>query len=374
MYTITDIQDCLFTQLGWYESADSNIPNHGLTTTDSGLYYDDFHPLLFIDNLYAIKDENKDWTDYLTEKTKASIRKLINRVFIDKKMHQYTKDIFKEIRLYDGVGNIYDKLVRESRFVGFEIQLNRSDNVVLNLDYIGWQFDTIQASKDIYIYHSSQVEPLETISIDVTKESSLEWLKISNRLKYFETTHDVGGAFYIGYYEDDFVGQAIERKVDLSKPCGSCNRQSMINYSAWSKWAKITPFYVSNGNLNGTDLWNPENNIYCNNTNFGLNFIMSANCDITDFICNHKEMWNEVLGLQVAVDMMGEMAFSTRINRVANVSQDYILRELDGDNESSSKGMKVQLDKAIKALDFDLSSLDSPCMPCQKKGIRFGSV
>jgi hypothetical protein len=360
--------------MGWYESTDPNIANHGLTDTDSGLYYNDFHPLLFIDNLYAIKEENKDWATYLTEKTKASIRKLINRVFIEKKMHQYTKEIFKEIRLYDGVGNIYDKLVRESRFVGFEIQLNRSNNVVLNLDYIGWQFDTTQVDKDIYIYHSSQIEPLETFKISVTKENSLEWLKISNRLKYFETTHDVGGAFYIGYYEDDFVGQAIERKVDLSKPCGSCNRQSVLNYSAWSKWAKITPFYVTNGNLNGTQLWNPENNIYCNNTNFGLNFIMSANCDITDFICNHREMWNEVLGLQVAVDMLGEMAFSTRINRVANVSQDYILRELDGDNESSSVGMKKQLDKAIKAFDFDLSELDSPCMPCQKKGIRFGGI
>jgi len=364
MYKIQEIQNCLIDWIKWR--------NQGVS--DSGLYYDDFHPLLTTENLDAIAPEGVDLNDWLTEKTKAAITKLIGKVFIQKKLGQYTKDLFKEIRLYDGAGSLRNKVIKNGRFVGFELVLKRATNVIVNIDYIGWQFDTLQNPLTIYLYHSSQEDAIATIDLDVSKTISSQFQKISQTIEYFNGENNPGGSYYLGYYEDDLVGQAIQIEGDLSMPCGSCNRNSYENWHKWNEYVKVTPMFVNSSALNGIKLWDIENNNY-DSTNFGLNLIMTASCDITDFICNHKEIWNDALGKNVAVDVLAEAAYSQRINRLKNVAQDLILMELNGDNDFAwNKGMKGEADKALKALDFDLSRLDSPCMPCQKKGIKMKGV
>ena len=75
----------------------------------------------------------------------------------------------------------------------------------------------------------------------------------------------------------------------------------------------------------------------------------------------------DLIGKQVAVDILNDMKHSVRLNRIANVSEHMIIRDLEGDRETHEEGLAMRLENSIKATSFDFSKIDSPCLPCNDK-------
>lgn len=72
---------------------------------------------------------------------------------------------------------------------------------------------------------------------------------------------------------------------------------------------------------------------YTNTQNYGLNVEISVGCDLTDFIVSQRQLFANVLQLQVAYNALRTMAMNpdVRVNRnQSNVSRMDILYELDG--------------------------------------------
>ena len=111
---------------------------------------------------------------------------------------------------------------KAGRFVGFEIQAQHSEHLVILLKRIGLQFDATQTDLTIYLYHSSQVDPVLTQDVTTTKAGSVEWVTLNNfNLDFINDNIGAGGRWFIGYYEDDINGQAIKRGVEISS-CSTC--------------------------------------------------------------------------------------------------------------------------------------------------------
>ena len=222
MIRIADIQDKMLHLVGWKQSYDLSdiMLSSNITQTESGMYFQQIHPLLTLDNLRSIAPDfqNYNWqvhdvnkaykygevvrvddslykalqnvpaetdildTDYwsetnpfsewLEEKTKASIVKLVNKFINTKLADKTTKSLIENKILFDGTGRLTNKIENRNKLVGFEIDTVRSKGVTVKIDKIGLQM-TEPGSYTLYIFHSSNPEPIYTLTFEKTKANSV---------------------------------------------------------------------------------------------------------------------------------------------------------------------------------------------------------
>lgn len=427
MIRIADIQDKMLHLVGWKQSYDLSdiMLSSNLTQTESGMYFQQIHPLLTLDNLRSIApdfqnfnwqvyDANKAyksgevvrvddslykaiqdvpeetdildseyWTEtnpfseWLEEKTKASIVKLVNKFINMKLADKATKSLIENKILFDGTGRLTNKIENRNKLVGFEIDTVRSKGVTVKIDKIGLQM-TEPGSYTLYIFHSSNPEPIYTLTFEKTKANSLEWFKPKDDilLPYESANTDAGGSWYLVYKQSELPenAQAIYKDRDWSTgPCKACSRSEFLAYQAWSRYIEVHPFYIS-----GDEEFNPETMNFTYDKNYGINLEVSAYCDLTDFIIKQRAMFQDVLSKQVAIDFLREFAYNpnVRTNRHSiNASKLDILVELDGDSNSMRQsGLSYELDIALKALSISTQGLDRVCLPCVNNGIKYRSI
>lgn len=427
MIRIADIQDKMLHLVGWKQSYDLSdiMLSSNLTQTESGMYFQQIHPLLTLDNLrsiapdfqnynWQVHDANKAyksgevvrvddslykaiqdvpaetdildseyWTEtnpfseWLEEKTKASIVKLVNKFINMKLADKATKSLIENKILFDGTGRLTNKIENRNRLVGFEIDTVRSKGVTVKIDKIGLQM-TEPGSYTLYIFHSSNPEPIYTLTFEKTKANSLEWFKPKDDilLPYESVNTDAGGSWYLVYKQSELPenAQAIYKDRDWSTgPCKACSRSEFLAYQAWSRYIEVHPFYISED-----EEFDPEIMNFTYDKNYGINLEVSAYCDLTDFIIKQRAMFQDVLSKQVAIDFLREFAYNpnVRTNRHSiNASKLDILVELDGDSNSMRQsGLSYELDIALKALSISTQGLDRVCLPCVNNGIKYRSI
>lgn len=427
MIRIADIQDKMLHLVGWKQSYDLSdiVLSDNLTQTESGMYFQQIHPLLTLDNLrsiapdfqnynWQVHDNNKTYksgevvrvddslykalqnvpaktdisdTDYWTktnpfsewleDKTKASIVKLVNKFISMKLADKASKSLIENKILFDGTGRLTNKIENHNKLVGFEIDTVRSKGVTVKIEKIGLQM-TEPGSYTLYIFHSSNPEPIYTLTFEKTKANNLEWFKPKDNilLPYESANTDAGGSWYLVYKQSELPenAQAIYKDRDWSTgPCKACSRSEFLAYQAWSRYIEIHPFYISED-----EEFDPEMMNFTYDKNYGINLEVSAYCDLTDFIINQRAIFQDVLSKQVAIDFLREFAYNpnVRTNRHSiNASKLDILTELDGDaSNMRQSGLSYELDIALKALCISTQGLDRVCLPCVNNGIKYRSI
>lgn len=435
MVRACDIQEKLLHLIGWeqnYDTSDLKISD-ALTVSESGLYFQQIHPLLTLQNMSCIAPDFKNITfpeynsekeyskgnvvdyqgtqykalqkaqgkqpdieseywvetnlfsEWLEGKTKASIQKAITRYCNEKTAEGTNKPLCESRTLFDGTGRLVDTVKNKKNLVGFEIVPIRAKGVTTKINKICLQF-TKAGEYTLYLMHSSMYEPIRTIKLTKTRDNSAEWFTIDDLyLPYQSEDIDAGGSWYLCYSQSELPegSQAIRKNKDWSKePCGSCSRRELLAWMAWSKYLEIHPFYVNEELTDIEDeslhLWDVENNQYTYDNNYGLNLEVTVSCDITDFIVEQRMMFQDVIAKQVAIDMLREFAYNSnvRTNRHSiNASRPDILYEVDGDSSSMKKsGLSYQLDIAFKAIKLSTSGIDRVCLPCKNNGIKYRIV
>lgn len=435
MVRADDIQEKLLHLIGWeqnYDTSDLKISD-ALTVSESGLYFQQIHPLLTLQNMSCIAPDFKNITfpeynsekeyskgnvvdyqgtqykalqkvqgkqpdieseywvetnlfsEWLESKTKASIQKAIARYCNEKTAEGTNKPLCESRTLFDGTGRLVDTVKNKKNLVGFEIVPVRAKGVTTKINKICLQF-TKAGEYILYLMHSSMDEPIKTIKLTKVRDNSAEWFTVDDLyLPYQSEDNDAGGSWYLCYFQSELPegSQAIRKDKDWSKePCGSCSRRELLAWMAWSKYLEIHPFFVNEELINIEDeslhLWDVENNQYAYDNNYGLNLEVTVSCDITDFIVEQRMMFQDVIAKQVAVDMLREFAYNSnvRTNRHSiNASRLDILYEADGDSSSMKKsGLSYQLDMAFKAIKLSTSGIDRVCLPCRNNGIKYRTV
>ena len=435
MVRANDIQEKLLRLIGWeqnYDTSDLKISD-ALTVSESGLYFQQIHPLLTLQNMSCIAPdfnnitfpeynsekeyskgnvvdyqgiqykalqkaqgkqpdiESEYWvetnlfSEWLESKTKASIQKAIARYCNEKTVEGTNKPLCESRTLFDGTGRLVDTVKNKKNIVGFEIIPVRAKGVTTKINKICLQF-TKAGEYTLYLMHSSMDAPVKIIKLNKIRDNSAEWFTVDDLyLPYQSEDNDAGGSWYLCYFQSELPegSQAIRKNKDWSKePCGSCSRRELLAWMAWSKYLEIHPFFVNEELINTKDkslhLWDVENNQYTYDNNYGLNLEVTVSCDITDFIIEQRMMFQDVIAKQVAVDMLREFAYNSnvRTNRHSiNASRLDILYEVDGDSSSMKKsGLSYQLDMAFKAIKLSTSGIDRVCLPCRNNGIKYRTV
>ena len=435
MIRIKDLNKQLLHLVGWQQSYDTSEVklSDNLTQSESGMYFQQVHPLLTLPNLMSIAPDFKNtnfpehdanssykegivvtledkyyksikdvpvnteitndefwietnlFSEWLEDKTKASIIKLINKFINMKLADKASKSLIENKTLFDGTGRLTNLATNRNRFVGFEVDTVRSKGVTVKINKIGLQF-TRPGKYKVYILHSSCDTPVYSFEFEKLKSNSIEWFKPKEDilLPYESQEIDAGGSWYIGYLQSDLPenSQAINRDRDWStQPCKGCSRQEFLAWQAWSKYIEVHPFYVDENQLLGEDeqmYFDPEIMNFTYDANYGINLDVSVYCDLTDFIIKQKQLFQDVIAKQVAVDFLREFAYNPNVRtnrRSINASRTDILYELDGDSSSMKhSGLNYELDLALKALNFSTQGLDRVCLPCVNHGLKYRTV
>lgn len=435
MIRIKDLNEQLLHLVGWQQSYDTSEVklSDNLTQSESGMYFQQVHPLLTLPNLMSIAPDFKNtnfpehdanssykegvvvtledkyyksikdvpanteitndeywietnlFSEWLEDKTKASIIKLINKFINMKLADKASKSLIENKTLFDGTGRLTNLATNRDRFVGFEVDTVRSKGVTVKINKIGLQF-TRPGKYKVYILHSSCDTPIYSFEFEKLKSNSIEWFKPKEDilLPYESQEIDAGGSWYIGYLQSDLPenSQAINRDRDWStQPCKGCSRQEFLAWQAWSKYIEIHPFYVDENQLLGEDeqmYFDPEIMNFTYDANYGINLDVSVYCDLTDFIIKQKQLFQDVIAKQVAVDFLREFAYNPNVRtnrRSINASRTDILYELDGDSSSMKhSGLNYELDLALKALNFSTQGLDRVCLPCVNHGLKYRTI
>ena len=398
MVRIQEIQEGLLHLIGWRQSYDANdgVISEALTQSESGLYYQDAHPLLTLQNLQSIAPdfsnisypvhsteetyakgvvvtdsdkhykslkavpeniqitdaeywiETNPFSEWLETKTKACITKAIS-CYVNEKVAKGTyKTLCEKKTLFDGTGRIYDTIKNKNNLVGFEIVPIRAKGVTTKINRIGLQFSE-PGDYTILVMHSSLMEPYYQETFTKRIGNNIEWFTPSQELYLpYETDEiDAGGSWYICYVQSQLPtgSQAIRKSRDWSKgPCNECSRHEYETWRIWSKYIEVHPFYVNEELVPIVDeqvqLWDVENNLYDYSTNYGLNLDITVACDMTDFIIEQRQMFTDYLSKSLAIDFLREFAYNpnVRTNRHSiNASRPDILYEIDGDSSSMKK-------------------------------------
>ena len=436
MVRIQEIQEGLLHLIGWRQSYDANdgVISEALTQSESGLYYQDAHPLLTLQNLQSIAPdfsnisypvhsteetyakgvvvtdsdkhykslkavpeniqitdaeywiETNPFSEWLETKTKACITKAIS-CYVNEKVAKGTyKTLCEKKTLFDGTGRIYDTIKNKNNLVGFEIVPIRAKGVTTKINRIGLQFSE-PGDYTILVMHSSLMEPYYQETFTKRIGNNIEWFTPSQELYLpYETDEiDAGGSWYICYVQSQLPtgSQAIRKSRDWSKgPCNECSRHEYETWRIWSKYLEVHPFYVNEDLVPVVDeqvqLWDVENNLYDYSTNYGLNLDITVACDMTDFIIEQRQMFTDYLSKSLAVDFLREFAYNpnVRTNRHSiNASRPDILYEIDGDSSSMKKsGLSYQLELASKAIQVSTEGIDRVCLPCVNHGIKYRAV
>jgi hypothetical protein len=375
-YNINQTITALEPLVGFESSEGFTLPT---SLTATSLKMNSYHPLLQLSILDNVRPEDLSLSTFLTSIRKSSITSLLNDVMTKKLSAHSIKTKLSDTQVFDSTARFSNLLSKRGRFVGWVFRPVRSEHTFHKIPRIAIQTSLSQTGIPIYVYHSSQKEPIQMVTINSTGNSGVTWTDLETPLLLNYLEYDAGGFYYIGYYEEDLDvnNQAIYKDHDLSKlQCGTCNPFNTRAYKDWSKYISISTAYVEGSKLDGSDMVSVEDVEIENINNYGLNFRIESYCDITKFLTENKSIMTPALQVRYAIDLMRYIEMSAlRANKVTDQLKDQAFVAINGQKSENGfvkiKGLIHDYDDYLKGLNFDLSKIDPVCLPSKDRSISW---
>lgn len=440
MIRINEICEALKNVCGWEQSYDpAKAIDDNLTQTESGLYFQGAHPLLTLDSMAAIMPD--DWgiqypvwdaltqwkqnkvvqygndtngnklfwkakadnvgeeptedslfwskynilSDFLERMTRNGIATAIQTFTQIKQLDKETRNLLERRTFFDGAGRIRATLQNNHKLVGFEIVPVRAMGVTAKIEKIGLQMTGGTGVVRMYLFHSSQIDPIKTFDLNFTvTNGGFQWFPLNDcYLPYISDKNNAGGAWFLCYNQDELPAgmEAINVSKDWSRePCGTCNMGSVEVWRELTKYLQVTPFMYNAPETFAEypELWDIAYTMYTRTQNYGLNCEITIGCDLTDFIISQRQIFQTVIQRQVAAIALRTLAMNpnVRVNRnQSNATRMDILYELDGNTSGVRPGgLGYDLKKSYEALQIDTQGLDRICLACNNRGVRYRTV
>ena len=381
MIRISDIQKAFRTLVGWRAETPFMAES---TESESGLTYQDAHPLATVANVSAAMPEGADLTACLAELQDNAASAVVQRFIEEKQLAKETRTLLDRGTLFDGNGRRSATVRKAGRLVGMEFDIRRSLGVTLKINSIGLQVTGATGVVKLHVMHSALQSPYRTIELDCTQgNGGFQWFAVKDL--YLPSVLSTGetGKWYLCYDEEQMPleMEAIGAGKDFSRePCGTCNRGNLQRWREMVQHVEVSPFAVTNPSKDeegNPEMWAEDATIYTPMQNYGLNVELTIGCDLTDFIIQQRQSFASVLQKQLAYTALRTMYLnpSVRVNRnQSNVNRADILYELDGDATGRRTGLGYELERAYKALAVSTRGLDPVCLGCNNRGVNYRTI
>lgn len=429
MIRLNEIETALMNVVGWEQSYDpAKAIDTDLTVSESGLTFQGAHPLVTLDNMAAIMPddwgfqypqwasgtmypkgavvshsgeywealritntepvEGDSWkkynilSDFLRRLTRNAVHTAVQTFLQNKELARETRSLVERRTFFDGAARLKATIDNSHRIVGLEIVPVRALGVTAKIERIGLQMVGGTGAVTIYLFHSSQNEPIKTATLNYTNTSGgFQWFTLDDfYLPYLGPDTDAGGAWFLCYAQDELPAgmEALNVSKDWSaEPCQTCLGGSIEGWKQLTKYLQVSPFAVREPDGWDGEMFDIGRLAYTNTRNYGINAEITIGCDLTDFIIEQRGIFATVLQKQVAVSALRTLAMNpdVRVNRhQVNATRDSILYEVDGNPQGRASGLAYELAQAYKALAIDTQRLDRICLCENNHGVRYRTV
>ena len=435
MIRLQDIQTALLPVVGWQQDYNpQNQIDESLCQSESGLTFQGAHPLCTLSNIRAIMPDDylfryPEWvagqyakgtkvrysggvwiatasvtiadgapgttgapwaeynmvSDFVYNLTVNGINTVVQRFIEIKQLQKETRNLLERRTFFDGAARLQATIEPRGKIVGFEIVPVRAMGVTTKIERIGLQMIGGTGTVRLYLFHSSQVAPMQTIDVEFTNtKGGFQWFKPATPiyLPYISDGNDSGGAWFLCYNQNELPAgmQALNVSKDWSvEPCQTCLGGSIESWRQMTKYLQISPFgiHAPADFAEYPEMFDIGEVGYTNTMNYGLNVEISIGCDLTDFIISQRQVFATVIQKQVAATVLRTIAMNpdVRVNRnQVNVTRDELLYELDGNPTGRATGLGYELKKAFEALEIDTRGLDRICLQCNNHGVKYRTV
>lgn len=429
MIRLNEIETALMNVVGWEQSYDpAKAIDTDLTVSESGLTFQGAHPLVTLDNMAAIMPddwgfqypqwvsgttypegavvshsgeywqalritdtepvEGDSWkkynilSDFLRRLTRNAVHTAVQTFLQNKELARETRSLVERRTFFDGAARLKATIDNSHRIVGLEIVPVRALGVTAKIERIGLQMVGGTGAVTIYLFHSSQNEPIKTATLNYTNTSGgFQWFTLDDfYLPYLGPDTDAGGAWFLCYAQDELPAgmEALNVSKDWSaEPCQTCLGGSIEGWKQLTKYLQVSPFAVREPDGWDGEMFDIGRLAYTNTRNYGINAEITIGCDLTDFIIEQRGIFATVLQKQVAVSALRTLAMNpdVRVNRhQVNATRDSILYEVDGNPQGRASGLTYELAQAYKALAIDTQRLDRICLCENNHGVRYRTV
>jgi hypothetical protein len=366
--------------IGWKDHWDTaEIPAlpTSLTDTESGQYYQEYHPSVRLDYIQALLPSNYALQTFLDDIETTAINQLLEKMVQEKKLNNAGMDLARNNLIYDNV--LKDKpIINESRFVGVEFYMDSTIGLRAMIHRVGLYLTSAQPSLTLYLFNSLQEQAVATYTFSSTNANSFTWLATDIILDYSDGTGTEGGVWYLGYYQDDLVGQAIQYdslnwKNGYCRTCDGGRRSS--KYNSVARYVQMSPFYIDASNVPAVGtIFDTDDMVYTYDNNYGFNYNISIRCNLTTFWIDNRSSMTNALGKIVALKVLEMMKASSQVSAIEQNVQINIIRDLEGDSDTRQVPFWAQVERAVKATNLDQANVNSVCVPCARKGASYGAI
>ncbi len=233
------------------------------------------------------------------------------------------------------------------------------------VDQIGFKY-SVNETIQLRIYHSSNTtDPIYTQDIEVTDQNynvySVEATMNNESLELLS-----GGYFLVGFNTPDLSGTFdFYRYPDYystnfwTRNCNFCYMDKLV-YRYWYRYFSAFPAQWKDITDLGDNL-----ELYNTKQDAPFNLYMTVETALEEVIDQNKHIFDKLIQMRWAIDILGIMRASTRISKYLNTEgerqqmRSYIDVILEGNKEAGIKGLKDKLKVEFKNVKFDLENVDS---------------
>ena len=353
---------------GWRQNPDATGIQLNATAieTTSGMYYNDEHPNLTIENLIALArdvrtiagDDDAQFSAWLNEKTDASIMRALSSWERMKLKTSTGKNLMERSELFRGATRVEDVDTNTQGFSGLSIQPRLSNSIRYQIMQVGLRLEDSQ-DVTVSLFSTEGSTPIRTETFTYSSAGDQMWFTPTE-----SWILEGRGMYFIGYDQGAITGRSVNTASDHRYG------RSGFRQLPGGRYFFAQAFHVGE---NGATMWDVSDTVYTTDTNYGMNLRMKAYCDYSAFVTEQASVFADMIRKQVAVDFLMELVSNpqARANRnVRRIDYNGLRYDIDGDSQGRKAGLRKELENAIKCAVLDTSGIDKECQDCYKKGLK----
>lgn len=355
-----------------------------LLAAKAGLRVNDLNELLTLPVLADVVPGGETLDAWMQRLTRDALTRLVAE--LARRHGLDGKVLLNEQNLLPGPGRASDTINKLGRFVGLRVSLAPKRGVTVTVPRLTIQLDTVQATPlPIYVYTDTNPEPVKVVELPAgfNKPNYPYRYELEGENAVDISFAAAAGVYaYIGYYEDDLTGRAINRD-GIGASCG-CVADPFLLYD---KFVKVRGFTAPGQPDPQSPTWELEGTSL-ESSNFGLDLFLSGFCDTATLFASKAD---ELTANQLQVAPLVQLALAIRFlealvsspnltqltQRQAVQADAYALltlyrAQLYGGKDVSAPDnyYPAMLDKVV----LDMSGMDAACLPQKESLVSMGSL
>jgi hypothetical protein len=303
-FNYNKVLTAMFGRIGWLQTTGPTLNTINLASR-SGRRYNDgsFHALVTLENLKAIMEQkaanDADYNAYLQIVQKAVILRALNGIFNEPEL------LYRGLFYQRWAHAANDQpIMAANKFVGVQIKTPLQIGLATQIESVALYFNGA-VTFNLYIFNDIKKQPLFTIPVTVAAYDQTI-VDLSDVVLNYISDSNHGGIFYIGYFQNDLGSVQAIREYNVSFSADTPHGMVGIEAAA----------------LSSTDF--DRHYIMFSTMTYGINPQVTVFKDHTFEILKKASLFDNLIGLQMAAQVIEQALYNTRSNSGERLIKDAV--------------------------------------------------